>query len=71
MDEKNIEYKVNVGELLKQAFNSSMNKMLIDAIPQSKEEDRKQFAKLLVALNKRGVSTQTFMEAILESVTEE
>ena len=69
MDEKNIEYKVDVGELLKQAFNSSMNKMLIDAIPQSKE--KKQFAKLLVALNKRGVSTQTFMEAILESVTEE
>jgi hypothetical protein len=71
MDEKNIEYKVDVGELLKQAFNSSMNKMLIDAIPQSKEKDRKQFAKLLVALNKRGVSTQIFMEAILESVTEE
>lgn len=69
MDEKNIEYKVNVDELLKQLFNGSMNKMLINAIP--KEKDRKQFAKLLVALNKRGVSTQTFMEAILESVTEE
>lgn len=71
MDEKNIEYKVNVDELLKQLFNGSMNKMLIDTIPKAKENDRKQFAKLLVALNKRGVSTQTFMEAILESVTEE
>lgn len=71
MDEKNIEYKVNVDELLKQLFNGSMNKMLIDTIPKAKEKDRKQIAKLLVALNKRGVSTQTFMEAILESVTEE
>lgn len=69
MDEKNIEYKINVDELLKQLFNGSMNKMLIDAI--HKEKDRKQFAKLLVALNKRGVSTQTFMEAILESFTDE
>ena len=63
------EYKINIAALLIEAMNNNLNKMILNTIPGDIE--KQQFHKFLIALNKRGVSTQTFIDAIMEAMTEE
>lgn len=62
------EYKIDLNALLQEAMNLKLNEILLSAVPQSVDKNR--LNKLLVALNNRGVSTQTFMDAVIEVFSE-
>lgn len=64
------EYKIDFAALVTEMLNESLNKTILKAVPGDAKE-KTQFYKLLTALNKRGVSTQTFLDAIMEATTEE
>lgn len=60
------EYKIDVVALLKEMHNDSMNKALLNAIPD--DTAKAQFYKILCGFNKRGVSTQTVFEVLMEAM---
>ncbi len=63
------EFKIDIAALFIEAMNTTQNKMLLGAV--KGEAERKQFHKILTAFNKRGVSTQTILDALMEAFTEE
>ena len=64
-----MEYSINFDALISQLKNEAYNKMIERFTPD--EKSKKDTLKLLRALNKRGVATETFVEALIEASTEE
>lgn len=62
-----MEYGVDFSALIYEIQNEALNKMIVKSVPGGDAL----VLKLIRALNKRGVSTQTFMDALIEANTAE
>lgn len=64
-----MDYSINLDAILYTIKNEALNKIMCDFSPDQKTKEMTN--KLLRALNKRGVETQTFIDALVEASTAE